>query len=149
MSRAQPLLLVAALAALLAGSLTGWSGFAVHTHPTARLVTGSATALLVAAQWALTLGRTTFRRTGRSWDRWVATHRALGLALPAAVLAHCASFGYGLLAVLPLSLLAAALTGTRLDTEAGKRRFLTAHILLAGATAAATLVHLYMVVAYN
>lgn len=147
----RPLALVngAGLAALAAGSLAGWSGLPLHLDPTARLVTGTLTAGLVAAQWALTLGRTTFQRTGRSWDRWVSTHRALGFALPAAVWAHSAHLGYGLLAVLPLSLFTSALLGSALDTEAGRRRFLTAHILLAGATAAATAVHLYMVIAYN
>ena len=149
MNRALTLVNGAALAALVAGSLAGWSGLPLHLDPTARLVTGSLTAGLIAAQWALTLGRTTFERSGRSWDRWVTTHRALGFALPAAVWAHSAHLGYGLLAVLPLSLFAAALLGTRLDTDAGKRRFLTLHILLAGLTAAATAVHLYMVFAYN
>jgi hypothetical protein len=147
----RPLALVngAALAALVLGSLAGWTGLPMHLDPTTRLVTGSLTAGLIAAQWALTLGRTTFQRSGRSWDRWVATHRALGYALPAAVWAHTAHLGYGLLAILPLSLLSAALLGTALDTEAGKRRFLSAHIVLAGLTAAATAVHLYMVIAYN
>lgn len=149
MNRALTLVNGAALAALAAGSLAGWSGLPLHLDPTARLITGSLTAGLIAAQWALTLGRTTFERSGRSWDRWVTTHRALGFALPAAVWAHSAHLGYGLLAVLPLSLFAAALLGTRLDTDAGKRRFLTLHILLAGFTAAATAVHLYMVIAYN
>ena len=147
MNRGVAVSTVAGFLALSAGSLTGWSGFAGQFDPTYRAVSGIAVASLIAGQWALTLGRTVFERTGRSWDRWVQVHHLIGLVLPLAVWAHSPHFGYGLLAALPLALFASAWFGTRLS--AGQQRWLPWHVGLAGLTAAMTLVHLYMVVAYN
>ena len=55
----------------------------------------------------------------------------------------------GLLALLPLSLIAGSQFGTFLDGKASLRRFLAYHVGFSALTLALALVHLYSVVMYR
>ncbi len=137
------------LLVLFGSTACSWSGFEWQWDPTYRAISGIIVAGLVAGQWALTLGRVVFKRTGLTWVRWIQFHQILGLLLPFSIWAHSPSLGYGLLALLPIALLLSASIGSQLDRAAKKDRYLKWHVGLAGLSAAMALVHIYMVIAYN
>ena len=83
------------------------------------------------------------------WGRWVDWHLGSALALPFAILAHGVRWGWGLLFLLPLSLLAAGHFGSLLDTTDRTRKFLPYHIAFSALAFALTLVHLYTAVMYR
>lgn len=103
---------------------------------------------LILAQWALTLGRMVFQTTGTRWQRWVNVHKWLGLFLPLALLAHALTLGYGLLAILPLTLLGATWLGAGLGASPNPKS-LRMHIILSAMTLAMMFVHIYVTTFYN
>ena len=126
-----------------------WEILAFQRSPVYRNTTGSFLLALILFQWGLSLGRAVFQRTGSRWGRWVDWHIRISLLLPWALVAHSVSLGWGLLALLPLSLIAGSQFGTLLDGETSLRRFLAYHVGFSALTLALALVHLYSVVMYR
>ena len=73
----------------------------------------------------------------------------IALILPFAVLAHSVQLGWGMLGVLPLTLLVSGHFGTLLEGENLTKRYLPFHIILSALTMAMALVHACSVVMYN
>ena len=117
--------------------------------PAYRNASGAFLLSLILFQWGLSLGRAVFQKAGSRWGRWVDWHVRISLILPWALLAHSVSLGWGLLALLPLSLLAGSHFGTLLDGPRSLRRFLAYHVGFSALTLALALVHLYSVVMYR
>ncbi|MGB1074930.1 MAG: hypothetical protein ACPGYK_01990 [Flavobacteriales bacterium] len=144
--------IVMGIALLTLGTFYGplESEFPLAQKPIWKFTTGFAAAGIIGAQWALTLVRMVFQAHGVQWDRWVRVHRSLGLVLPLAVMAHAQSLGYGLLAILPLALFAAAWTGTQLrKTVSAVDGVIRWHIFLSAITLGSLITHLYMVTFYR
>ena len=137
---------------LLIGWWTGmdtWEALAFQRIPAYRNASGAFLLSLILFQWGLSLGRAVFQKSGSRWGRWVNWHVRISLILPWALLAHSVSLGWGLLALLPLSLLAGSHFGTLLDGPQSLRRFLAYHVGFSALTLALALVHLYSVVMYR
>ena len=75
--------------------------------------------------------------------------RRSALALPFAILAHGVRWGWGLLFLLPFSLLATGHFASLLDTTDRTRKYLPYHIAFSALALALTLVHLYTAVMYR
>ena len=114
-----------------------------------RNVTGVVVLGLVLFQWTLTLGRTVFQKAGSAWTQWVDWHLRIALILPLALVAHSVQLGWGLLAVLPLTLLAASHFGSLLEGQEKTNRYLIHHIVLSALTLSMALVHACSVIWYN
>ncbi|MGB0171453.1 MAG: hypothetical protein ACPF8Y_05685 [Flavobacteriales bacterium] len=139
-------------AVLLIGWWAGmdtWEALSFQRIPAYRNASGAFLLSLILFQWGLSLGRAVFQKTGSRWGRWVNWHVRISLILPWALLAHSISLGWGLLALLPLSLLAGSHFGTLLDGPRSLRRFLAYHVGFSALTLALALVHLYSVVMYR
>lgn len=126
-----------------------WEVLAFQRIPVYRNASGAFLLGLILFQWGLSLGRAVFQKTGSRWGRWVNWHVRISLILPWALLAHSVSLGWGLLALLPLSLLAGSHFGTLLDGPQSLQRFLAYHVGFSVLTLALALVHLYSVVMYR
>lgn len=116
---------------------------------TFRNVTGIIVLGMLFFQWGLTLGRTVFQRSGSEWSQWVNWHLRIALVLPFAVIGHSIQLGWGILALLPLTLLASSHFGTLLEGNQKTQQYLIYHIILSALTMAMALVHAYTVVFYN
>ena len=114
-----------------------------------RNISGLVVMGLVLFQWGLTLGRTVFQRSGSQWSGWVDWHLRSALVLPFAMLAHSIAYGWGLLILLPLSLLAAAHFGSMLNDEVALRKNLKYHIAFSALTLALTVAHAVTVLTFN
>lgn len=137
---------------IIAGWAVGadtWDLFAFQRDPVYRNLSGSALLALILLQWGLSLGRAIFKKTGSRWSRWVDWHVGISMLLPWALVAHSIALGWGLLALLPLSLLAGSQFGTFLEGELSMKRFLAWHVGFSALTLALALVHLYAVVMYR
>lgn len=148
MKRATRILTIICVSALFLGTFVFDTTPALWQHPQWKIWTGLFASGLILAQWSLTLGRMVFQATGTRWLRWVTVHKWLGLLLPVALLAHALTLGYGLLAVLPLTLLAAGWLGTGLG-EQPSLQALRWHIILSAMTLAMMIVHIYVTTFYN
>lgn len=104
---------------------------------------------VIAFQWCLTLGRVVFQRSGSRWERWVRWHLRSAIALPLLVLLHSVALGWGLLALLPLVLLAAGHFGTSLEGEEKLKKNLPYHIALSALTLVLAVVHAITVLTFN
>jgi len=126
------------------------SWFPCTQELTWKITTGLTAAVVVGGQWALTLGRIVFQAKGVQWTKWVRVHRTLGLVLPLVVVAHAQSLGYGLLAILPLSLFATGWTGTQLRKNVSEvDGVIRWHIFLSAITLGSLATHVYMVTFYR
>ena len=137
---------------LIAGWAMGadtWEAFAFQRDPLYRNLSGSLLLAMILFQWGLSLGRSVFRKSGSRWSRWVDWHVRISMMLPWALVAHSIALGWGLLALLPLSLLAGSQFGTFLEGELSMKRFLAWHVGFSALTLALALVHLYAVVMYR
>ena len=114
-----------------------------------RNISGLVLAGLIVFQWCLTLGRTVFQRNGSQWGRWIEWHLRSAILLPVGVVVHSISLGWGLLALLPVSLLAAAYFGSLLEGDAAIRKHLKLHIGLSALTLGLTAVHAWTVLMFN
>ena len=103
-----------------------WAAFEVQRDVQYRMVSGFVLFGLILLQWSLSLGRVVF--------------------LPFAILAHGVRWGWGVLFLLPVSLLAAGHFGSLLDTTDRTRKYLPYHIAFSALALALTLVHLYTAV---
>lgn len=126
-----------------------WAAFEVQRDVQYRMVSGFVLFGLILFQWSLSLGRVVFQKTGSDWGRWVDWHLGSALALPFAILAHGVRWGWGMLFLLPVSLLAAGHFGSLLDTTDRTRKYLPYHIAFSALALALTLVHLYTAVMYR
>jgi len=131
------------------GDVNEMEAFAFQQDRTFRNVSGLVVMGIILFQWGLTLGRTVFQRSGSQWGAWIDWHLRSAVLLPFAVLAHSIQLGWGLLALLPLSLLAAAHFGSQLEGDAALRRHLKYHIGLSALTMALALVHAWTVLVFN
>jgi len=116
---------------------------------TFRNISGIAVMTLILFQWTLTLGRTVFQKSGSQWGNWIDWHLRISLLLPLAVLVHSIAIGWGLLALLPLALLASGHFGSMLEGEANIRKNLPYHIGLSVATLVMALAHAATVLMFN
>lgn len=114
-----------------------------------RWISGLALWALILFQWGLSLGRLVYRAKASKWDDWVEIHQNVAMALPLALLIHSIQFGYGMLAILPCSLLLALLFGWHLSTSDSPRKWLTWHVFLSAITLGCSIVHLWRVVFYS
>ena len=114
-----------------------------------RNISGIIVMALILFQWSLTLGRTVFQRSGSQWGKWSDWHIRASLLLPFSVLAHSISIGWGLLAILPLTLLASGHFGSMLEGEPNIKKSLPYHIGLSVATLVMALVHATTVLLFN
>lgn len=137
------------MAAAWAGGVNEIEAFAFQKDRTFRNISGLVVMGIILFQWGLTLGRTVFQRTGSQWGSWIDWHLRSAIVLPVAVLVHSIALGWGLLALLPLSLLAAAHFGSLLHGNNALRQHLKYHIGLSALTLALALVHAYTVLVFN
>ena len=131
------------------GSVDEMKSFAFQKDRTFRNVSGLVVMGIILFQWGLTLGRTIFQRTGSRWGSWIKWHLRSAIILPFAVLAHSIALGWGLLALLPLSIMAAAHFGSHLDGDHSIRQGLKFHIGFSALTLALALVHAWTVLVFN
>ena len=138
--------------AMALGWYCGWDqldAFRFQSDRTFRNISGLAVAGIILFQWGLTLGRTVFQRNGSQWGGWINWHLRSAIVMPLAVLVHSISLGWGLLALLPITLLATAHFGSLLEGEAAIRKHLKYHIALSAVTLALTVVHAWTVLVFN
>lgn len=126
-----------------------WPEFAFQSDRNYRNISGLVLMGIILFQWSLTLGRTVFQRTGSQWGGWIDWHLKSALILPPAILAHSITYGWGLLALLPLVLLGSAHFGSLLQGEAAIRKNLKYHIGLSAITLALAVVHAVTVLIFN
>lgn len=136
--------------------LTSWAlglneleALAFQKDRTYRNISGLACMGVILFQWSLTLGRVVFQRSGSQWGKWIDWHLRSALILPILVLVHSISLGWGLLAVLPLTLLAAGHFGSLLEGEHSISKNLPYHIGLSVLTLLLTVVHAITVLTFN
>ena len=123
--------------------------FAFQRERKFRNISGIAVMTLILFQWSLTLGRTVFQKSGSQWGKWIDWHLRISLLLPLAVLVHSIAIGWGLLALLPLALLASGHFGSMLEGEENIRKHLPYHIGLSVATLVMALAHVSTVLMFN
>jgi len=131
------------------GGADDLEAFAFQQDRDFRNVSGLVVMGIILFQWGLTLGRTVFQRTGSQWGSWINWHLRSAIVLPLAVMVHSIALGWGLLALLPLCLLAAAHFGSLLEGDVALRHHLKYHIALSAATLALALVHAWTVLVFN
>jgi len=123
--------------------------FAFQRDRNFRNISGAVVLTLILLQWTLTLGRTVFQRSGSQWGDWINWHLRVSLLLPLAVLAHSIAIGWGLLALLPLTLLTSGHFGSLLEGEDNIKKHLPYHIGLSVATLVMALAHTATVLMFN
>jgi len=134
------------------GTLLGWDDLMVFDFQEIdwfRNLSGAMLFFLLLLQWALSIGRLVYRETGARWQKWVAFHQSVALALPVGMCVHSIALGYGLLAVLPLFLLASMAFGVKLMEDSAIKPWLPLHLVFSALTMGATLVHLWRVVCFR
>lgn len=128
--------------------ISGWE-WDVQQRPEVRNWTGAFLLLALLAQWALSIGRIVYQAQGARWDSWVVVHQSLAWLVPFLMLSHFLHLGYGMLALLPLTMFGAMIAGLWVSLKADGRKWLPYHLVLSAISLAGSLVHLWRVVCYR
>ena len=126
-----------------------WEALAFQQDRKFRNISGTVVMTLILFQWTLTLGRTVFQKSGSQWGKWINWHLRISMVLPFTLLAHSITIGWGLLALLPLTLLASGHFGSLLEGETNLKKHLPYHIGLSVATLVMALAHVATVLMFN
>lgn len=128
--------------------ISGWE-WPLQQRPEVRNWTGGLLLAALLAQWTLSIGRIVYKAQGARWDVWVEVHQWLAWLVPMSMLSHSLHLGYGMLAVLPLTMFGAMLAGLWVSLKADGRKWLPYHLVLSAMSLAGSLVHLWRVVCYR
>ena len=128
--------------------MTEWE-WAFQQRPEVRNWTGGLLLAAMLMQWTLSIGRIVYRAQGARWDVWVEVHQSMAWLVPMLMLSHSIHLGYGMLAVLPLTLFGAMLAGLWISLKEDGRKWLPYHLVLSAMSLAGSMVHLWRVVCYR